>query len=284
MCCTRKQIPLQIAWAKKIHSLQGDNVGPTEKHQIPNAIQRILIHLGEQTDETLNPGLTYVAVSRATALGDLGHMMSIPRKCTNSALYFRTASFTAGIKRFTHSNSTGDKYVKVKHQTAWVAYLDARQEQTSIMIDLSEREMVQEWMENKKYSRKEILAVVRNNKWRKIKQFTVAETSKHPLTRRQKDTLLSPIPRNLTTLLTTNELMAGAQVEEFLSHLVSSNTNMSFMGTDFGPGLLHQGQVYSDNLMGTRRVNSAQRARDVKDLVKHILCIPWFTGETTGGH
>jgi hypothetical protein len=49
-------------------------------------------------------------------------------------------------------------------------------------------------------------------------------------------------------LLTTNELMTGAQVEEFLSHLVSSNTNMSFMGTDFGPGLLHQGQLYWDRL------------------------------------
>jgi hypothetical protein len=63
--------------------------------------------------------------------------------------------------------------------------------------------------------------VVRNNKWRKIKQYTVAETSKPPLRRRQKDTLMSPIPRILTALLTTNELTAGAQVEEFLSHLVS---------------------------------------------------------------
>jgi hypothetical protein len=100
----------------------------------------------------------------------------------------------------------------------------------------------------------------------KNKTIHGAETSKPPLTRRQNDTLLSSIPRNLTTLPTTNELMAGAQVEEFLSHLVSTNTNMSFTGTYLGPGLLHQGQLYWDNLMGARRVNSAQRARDVKDL------------------
>jgi hypothetical protein len=224
MCFTRKKIQLQIAWAKTIHSLQGYNAGTTAKNQTPNAIQRIVIHLGERTDETLNPGLTYVVVSRATTIGDLGHMMSIPRKCMNIALYFRAASFPAGIKRLTHSYSTGDEYVNVKQRTAWVAYLGARQEQTSIMTDLSEREMVQEWMENNKYSQEEILAVVRNNRWRKIKQYTVAETLKPPLTRRQNNTLLSPIPRNVTALLTTNELMARPQVEEFLSHLVSSNT------------------------------------------------------------
>jgi hypothetical protein len=91
--------------------------------------------------------------------------------------------------------------------------------------------------------------VVKNNKLRKIKQYTVAENSKPPLTRRQKNMILSPIPRNLTDLMSTNELMARAQIEEFLSHLVSSNTNMSFMGTDFGPGLLHQGQLYWDNVI-----------------------------------
>jgi hypothetical protein len=121
------------------------------------------------------------------------------------------------------------------------------------------KEKVQECMETKKYSREEILAVARNNKWIEIKQYTVAETLKPPFPRRKKDTILSPILRNLTALLTTNELMAGAQVEDLLSHLVYSNTNMSFTGTDFGPGLLHQGQLYWDNIMGTRRVNSAQK-------------------------
>jgi hypothetical protein len=114
MWCTRKQIPLQISWAKKIHSLQGHNAGPTAKHQAPNAIQRIVIHLGKQTDETINPVLRYVAVSRATTIGDLGHMTSIPRKCMNSSLYFRVASFPTGIKILTHFYSTGDEYVKVK--------------------------------------------------------------------------------------------------------------------------------------------------------------------------
>jgi hypothetical protein len=119
------------------------------------------------------------------------------------------------------------------------------------MIDQGDMEIVQKWMENKKYSREDLLAVVRNNTSRQRKQYTVPETSKPLLTRKQKDTLLSPIPRNLTALLSTNELMTGVQIEEFISHLVPSNTNMSFMGTEFGPGLLHHGQLYWDNLMGT---------------------------------
>jgi hypothetical protein len=80
MCCTIKQIPLHIAWAKTMHSLNGHNAGPTAKYQTPNDIQRIVIHLGEQTDETLNLGLICVTVSRTTTSGDLGHMMSIPLK------------------------------------------------------------------------------------------------------------------------------------------------------------------------------------------------------------
>jgi hypothetical protein len=75
----------------------------------------------------------------------------------SSALYFRTASFNAGIKILNHSTSTGDEFVKVKQLTAWVAYLDAQQEQTSIMTDLSEREIVQEWMENKKNHERKFL-------------------------------------------------------------------------------------------------------------------------------
>jgi hypothetical protein len=85
----------------------------------------------------------------------------------NSAIYFRAALFPVVIKRLTHYYSAGDEYVKVKQQTAWVEYFDARQEKTSIMAVQGDKDIVQEWIENKKYSIEDILAVVRNNKWRK---------------------------------------------------------------------------------------------------------------------
>jgi hypothetical protein len=74
------------------------------------------------------------------------------------------------------------------------------------------------------------------------------------------------------------DTLLGAQIEEFLSHMVSSNTTMSFMGTYFGPSLRHQGTLYWNYLVGRKNVNYAKKANNVKDIVKHILYIPWFTG------
>jgi hypothetical protein len=78
--------------------------------------------------------------------------------------------------------------------------------------------------------------------------------------------------------------MTGARIEEFLSHLVSSNRNMTFMGTNVGPSLRHQGQLYWDYFVGIEHLNYAQKANIMKDIANHILYIPWFTGETTWGH
>jgi hypothetical protein len=164
--------------------------------------------------------------------------------------------------------------------------LDARQGQTSIMTDLGKRRMVQEWLKKKDIHKRNYQQWrARNNEWRQRKKYTVPETLNPPLTRKQKYRLLSPIPRTLTALLSINiELMSRSHIEEFLSHLVSSNTNMSFMGTYFGSCLRHQGQLCWDYLPGTKSVNYYQNANNVKDTVMHILYISWFTGDTTRGH
>jgi hypothetical protein len=57
-----ENIPLHIAWAKTIHSIGRHNAGPNPANQTPNAIQIIIIHLGEITYEALNHGLTYMAI------------------------------------------------------------------------------------------------------------------------------------------------------------------------------------------------------------------------------
>jgi hypothetical protein len=39
------------------------------------------------------------------------------------------------------------------------------------MTDLGDREIVHEWMENRKYSPEDLLVVVRNNTWRQRRQL-----------------------------------------------------------------------------------------------------------------
>jgi hypothetical protein len=137
-CCIRRQVLLKIAWAKTIPSVQGHNAGPTGQNQSPNAIQAIVRDLGARNCETLNPGMSYVATSRATTIGDCGTRQVIPRKCTNSVIYFKAGTFPTGLKCLTHSDK-GVEYNRVQERTAWVSYLDRQQEQTSTVDDEYEK-------------------------------------------------------------------------------------------------------------------------------------------------
>jgi hypothetical protein len=67
-------------------------------------MQAIVCDLGTMNCETLNPGMFYVATSRATTIGDCGTREVIGRKCTNSAIYFKAGTFPTGLKCLTHSD------------------------------------------------------------------------------------------------------------------------------------------------------------------------------------
>jgi hypothetical protein len=62
-CCTRTNIPLTLAYAKTIHTFQGQTVGPAAPGRPENPIKRILVDPGDQTFEGNNIGLFYTAVS-----------------------------------------------------------------------------------------------------------------------------------------------------------------------------------------------------------------------------
>jgi hypothetical protein len=111
---TREQIHIHISSAKIIHSVQGHDAGPTAANQKHNAIQRLMIHLGDRTCEALNPGLTYVPISRATTIGCLGHIETIPKKCMNSAIYFQGGTFPIGINCLIHTHLFQQRII---HQT-----------------------------------------------------------------------------------------------------------------------------------------------------------------------
>ena len=66
--CTRKYIPLTLAFGKTVHTFQGQSVGPVKEGQPPNAIQYIIVDPGERGFEGMNPGLFYTILSRITTL------------------------------------------------------------------------------------------------------------------------------------------------------------------------------------------------------------------------
>ena len=68
--CTRKYIPLTLAFGKTVHTFQGQNVGPVKEGQTPNATQYIIVDPGERSFEGNNPGLFYTILSRITTFGN----------------------------------------------------------------------------------------------------------------------------------------------------------------------------------------------------------------------
>jgi hypothetical protein len=283
-CCTRKQIPLQVAWAKTIHSVQGNNAGPTAANQTPNAIQRISVHIGDRKYEAFSPGLTCVAISRATTIRRLGHMATLPITCMISAIYFLGGTFPSGIKCLKHTYFNKEEYNKFKKHAVWISHLDKYKKKTKHVSDSSVRNGIKKWLGNRKYTCQELLSIIRDKSWREKYIDTTIPNKKSPTYKTTEKNLLSPIPPTLTSLLQPNILMEGNCVEDFLSLLISANPNMSFMATHFGPHIGQYGETYWDEKIATQRSNSPQRAVALLQKEKHIIFIPWFTGHTREGH
>ena len=86
-CCKATYCPLALSFAKTCHAFQGQSAGPVNQGQQPNAVDRVIVDPGDKKFEGNNPGLLYMAVSRATTLGDKISTSSVTRKL-DSATHF----------------------------------------------------------------------------------------------------------------------------------------------------------------------------------------------------
>ena len=63
-------MPLLLAFGKTIHSFQGASVGKTAPGRPDNAFEKIVGEPGTKQFKSINPGLFYTLLSRATTFGE----------------------------------------------------------------------------------------------------------------------------------------------------------------------------------------------------------------------
>ena len=115
-CCSRKYIPLSLAYARTIHKFQGLSAGPVDEGKIPNMFDVIVCDPDESRYEGKFLGLFYTAVSRATTLGDDDGL--------NSALYFTGECVKEDrIRSIGKKTRSQDDYLLVRRRMIWVQHL-----------------------------------------------------------------------------------------------------------------------------------------------------------------
>ena len=114
-CCTATFCPLQLAFARTLHTFQGQSAGITVRPP-HNPVRIIIVDPGDRAFEGNNPGLLYMSISRATTIGN-----GDPYK---SALYFTGNNMNMSRIMNLTRKTNGDKFVKVKLREKWINRLD----------------------------------------------------------------------------------------------------------------------------------------------------------------
>ena len=110
-------MPLSLAFGKTIHSFQGASVGKTEPGRPDNAFKRIVGDPGTRQFESINPGLFYTLLSRATTFRE-------EKKPETSAIFFKGTNMNIERVKDITKCKNGKIYKKIKELRDWVAYLD----------------------------------------------------------------------------------------------------------------------------------------------------------------
>jgi hypothetical protein len=135
--CSREYMPLNLAFGRTIHSFQGASVGPTPPGRPENTFQRIICDPGTRKFESVNPGLFYTLLSRATTFGDPNDLMT-------SAIYFMTNNMNESRVRQIVYSTQGSLYKGISNSRKWVKYLENNQVPE---LPKEEIECIMQWVE-----------------------------------------------------------------------------------------------------------------------------------------
>ena len=180
-CCKAVYCPLALSFAKTCHTFQGQSAGPVNQGQQPNAVNCVVVDPGNRRFESGAPGLLYMAVSRATTLGDCSssnnNTPSQPNPATggggqqqqqrsmDSAIYFTGHNMTKHRALNLTVKTTGEEYKKVELRRKWVR----RVETNTVGMELSPGETptsLLEWCKNFRMDNDTLEEAVSNPMWR----------------------------------------------------------------------------------------------------------------------
>ena len=118
---TMQYVLLKVSYGRTVHTAQGMSIGPVNEGQAPNLFLRCIIDPGSVSTEARNPGLFYVAASRATTMGD-------PDDIVSSAIYYFGDNMTRermkSINRQPKARKRDQNYQsKLDKRKNWVNYL-----------------------------------------------------------------------------------------------------------------------------------------------------------------
>ncbi|HEY9302430.1 MAG TPA: hypothetical protein VIQ31_39920, partial [Phormidium sp.] len=135
-CCSRKYIPLRLAFAQTIHTFQGQNAGPVGTGQAPNAVQKLVCDPGNRRFEGNCVGLFYTLLSRITTFGN-------PDDKFSSAIYFTGPNMNTERVLNITKNEKGKMYAMAGRRKLYVNYL--HQHQHDSQTSTKDQTIILEW-------------------------------------------------------------------------------------------------------------------------------------------
>ena len=142
-CCCRTYIPLRLAFAQTIHTFQGQNAGPVEPGQTPNAVQKLICDPGTRRFEGNCIGLFYTLLSRITTFGN-------PLDKFSSAIYFTGTNMNTERVLNITMNEKGHMYAMTEKREKYVSYLQKHEH--SSKMSMNEQNRILDWVKRQMIS------------------------------------------------------------------------------------------------------------------------------------
>lgn len=167
-CCSVTFCPLELSFGMTLHTFQGQSAGPVDAGQPTNAVDRIIVEPGTRTFEGNNPGILYMAASRATTMGTAFEDNDAKSTSTDSAIYFTGPNMNRGrIVDIKYRQSTaGSKqlYKKVALREKWVARLEKNM--VKPQYDQEYIDEMKQWCHEFRMSTEDLDEALANRAWR----------------------------------------------------------------------------------------------------------------------